>query len=258
MPHASRRKTAYGRTFARLILCFCLTLPALAGCGSTMRTVEESVAFDFSGPVTFYKDQWARREPPLVYVHPSEKADSQLTALFMPFRVTQPISQPEIIGYSQARVVWQTWLSKRLFSIMEFDGDNGPFRRDRAIALARAKGADLAIGGFVTYYYAGGSEFESRLALQIEMYDTASGQLVWSMAQSAVMPARAINDYIVFATQTRLPADPMYALAKAIAEDTAKLLASWTPTGEDASRAIGLSGKESPKGAPAQPQHPAF
>lgn len=222
-----------------------------------MRTVEENVAFDFSGPVTIFQNQWARRDPPLVYVHPAEKTDTQLTALFMPFRVTQPITQPEIIGYSQARTVWQTWLSRRLFSIMEFDGDHGPFRRDIAISLARARGADLAIGGFVTYYYAGGSEFDSQIALQIEIYDAASGQLVWSMAQSALMPARKINDYILFATQTRLPSDPMYALAKTIAEDTARILANWTPVGEDASKALGLSG-QTKDSRPAQPRHPAF
>jgi hypothetical protein len=77
----------------------------------------------------------------------------ELTVLFMPFRVTQSISDPEIIGYSQARTVWQTWLSKRLFSIMEFDGDHGPYRRDIAINLALQKGADIAIGGFVTYCF---------------------------------------------------------------------------------------------------------
>ena len=217
------------RSFFRLMLLFALMFPAfVSGCA----TIDDRVSFDLASQPKVYRDQWARRQSPVVHVQPAETADSQLTALFMPFRVTQPVSEPELIGYSQARVVWQTWLSKRLFSIMEFDASHGPFRRDRAIALAREKGADIAIGGFVTYYYAGGSEADSQVALQVEMYDAASGQLIWSMGQSALMPARTVSDYLLFATETRAPSDPMYALAKTMAEDMGAILARWVPAGE--------------------------
>ncbi|MDL2209804.1 DUF4136 domain-containing protein [Desulfovibrio sp. OttesenSCG-928-O18] len=246
------------RVIRRVVLCFALILPALvSGCA----TIDEHVSFDLASQPVVYRDQWARRDAPMVYVHPVEKTDMELTALFMPFRVTQKISEPEMIGYTQARVVWQTWLSKRLFSIMEFDGDHGPFRRDIAVNLAREKGADLAIGGFVTYYYAGGSEADSQVALQIEIYDAASGQLVWSMAQSALMPARTVNDYIIFATETRSPSDPMFALAKTIAEDTGNVVAKWVPASETATKPVGLLdrlknlGKKEP---PLQPVHPSF
>lgn len=246
------------RIIKRVILCLALVLPAfVSGCA----TFDENVSFDLAGQPVVYRDQWARREPPMVHVHPEEKTDMELTALFMPFRVTQKITDPEMIGYAQARVVWQTWLSKRLFAIMEFDADHGPFRRDIAISLARQKGANLAIGGFVTYYYAGGSEADSQVALQIEIYDTASGQLVWSIAQSALMPARAVNDYIIFATETRSPSDPMYALAKTIAEDTGNVVAKWVPAAEAPTKPAGLLdrlkdiGKKDPV---PQPAHPSF
>ena len=221
-------RTRMARKAARLfpagLLCLALILPAfVSGCS----TIDDRVRFDMSGPPTVFRDQWARRQAPVVAVQPAEEADTQLTALFMPFRVTQKITEPELIGYTQARIVWQTWLNQRLFSIMEFEANQGPYRRDRAIALARAKGADLAIGGFVTYYYAGGPDADSQVALQVEIHDAASGQLVWSMAQSALMPAREVNDYIVFATETRGPSDPMYALTKAMAEDMGTILGRW-------------------------------
>lgn len=204
-----------------------LMLPSLlGGCA----VVDDRVSFDLSRPPTVYRDQWARREAPVVSVQPSEAADAPLSAVFLPFRVTQKISDPEMVGYSQARTVWQTWLSRRLFTAMEFDVSAGPFRRDRAVALARSKGADLAIGGFVTYYFAGGSDTDSQVALQVEIYDASSGQMVWCFSQSALMPARQVNDYLIFATETRGPSDPMYALAKAMAEDMADILARWTPT----------------------------
>lgn len=246
----------YKKFFARCILCLALIVPAfISGCA----TINEDVSFDLASQPVIYKDQWARRQAPLVYVHPIENTDMELTALFMPFRVTQPISDPEMIGYSQGRTVWQTWLSKRLFSIMEFDGDHGPYRRDIAINLARQKGADLAIGGFVTHYFAGGSDADSQVALQVEIYDAASGQLIWSMAQSALMPARKVNDYIIFATETRGPSDPMFALAKAMADDMGDIVAKWVPAPENATKPVGLLdrlknlGKREPDPKPAYP-----
>lgn len=250
--------TPVRRCSARLILLLALVLPAFVSACGAYGTVQDKVSFDLSGPPVIFQEQWARRDPPVVYIHPAEQADSQFTALFMPFRVTQPITDPEIIGYTQARVVWQTWLSKRLFSVIEFDGDHGPYRRDLALALARKRGADLAIGGFVTYYYAGGSEWDSQVALQIEVYDTASGQLVWSMGQSALMPAREQKDYIIFATQTRLPTDPMQALARTMAEDMAAVFAGWVPPADPGARPVRPGTQIKKEESPGQPAHPTF
>ncbi|MCC8195049.1 MAG: hypothetical protein LIP28_10425 [Deltaproteobacteria bacterium] len=246
MPYVSECVSRTRRLFPKLVLILALVFPALAG-GCAI--VDDRVSFDLASQPVVYRDQWARRQPPVVHVQPAEAADSELTALFVPFRVTQPISDPELIGYSEARVVWQTWLNKRLFSIMEFDANHGPFRRDRAIALAREKGADVVIGGFVTYYYAGGSEADSQVALQVEVYDTASGQLIWSLGQSALMPARTVNDYIVFATETRSPSDPMYALTRVMAEDMGDILARWAKT-VDGPR---FEQEDGPKARPSRP-----
>lgn len=246
----------YKNFLARLALCSTLLAPAfVTGCAG----MNNDVGFDLASQPVIYSNQEIRRDAPLVYVSPAENAEMQLTALFMPFRMTQAITNPEMIGYSQGRIVWQTWLSKRLFSIMEFNGDNGPYRRDTAIRLAREKGADLAIGGFVTYYNPGGPDGFSQLALQIEIYDASSGELLWSMAQSAMVPARKVNDYIVLATETRGPSDPMYALARTIASDTGDLIAKWVMVPQNETKPAGLLDRllgRSPKKTEAAPQPP--
>ncbi len=210
------------RSFATAIFLCAL----LSGC-SALQAGEEQINFELGSQPVLYRDQWARRNPPQVHVRPKDLAGAEPTALFVPFRVTQPVSDPEIIGYTQARVVWQTWLSMQLFPAMEFDATAGPFRRDKALALARAKGADIVIGGFVTYYYAAGTASDSQVAIQVEIYDTATGQMIWSMAQSALMPAGLTNDYLLFAVKTRLPSDPMYVLAKTMAQDMGLIIRDW-------------------------------
>ncbi len=214
-----------------VLILSCLT--GLPGC-STIQAAEDHSSVDIASGAVFYRDQWTRRAPPMIHVYPKERVSVAPTAYFVPFRVTQQISDPEIVGYAEARMVYQTWLSMELFPAMEFASNLEPYRRDRALARARASGADLMIGGFVTHYLAGGSTAENQLALQIEIYDTHSGQLIWSMSQSALMPSSMTKDYILFSTKTRMPTDPMAAITIAIAGDMGMQIRNWlNPPGPD-------------------------
>lgn len=210
------------------VCSFLLCLAALSsGACSTVRGVDEHIYFDPSDKTIFYRDSWVQRNKPEVHVRPVTAAPSDIKALFIPFRVTQPMENPTVLGYTAARTVWQTWLTMRIFPNMEFTGDGTPYRRDRAVALGKARGADMVIGGFVTYVYAGGTAGDSQLAIQMEAHDTRTGQLVWSMAQSGFIPAARKTDYFLFATQSRLPSDPLHAIVQAIAADTGRQLQDW-------------------------------
>jgi len=215
----------------RLIPLFLLGLALgvavlLSGC-STMRGIDEHVNFNPAGKTTLYKDSWVQRNPPEVHVQPASGAPTNLRVLFIPFRVTQQIENPTIIGYTTARTIWQTWLTMQLFPNLEFSGDDTPYRRDRAVQLARARGADMVVGGFVTRVYAGGTAGDTDLAVQLEAHDVRSGQLVWSMAQSGMIPASRTNDYFIFATKSRLPSDPLHAIAQAIGVDMGRQVQNW-------------------------------
>ena len=203
-----------------------LSLLLMSGC-ATNRALDEHVNIDLSGKSSVYRDQWVHRSPPEVHIRPAGESMGSHTVLFLPFRVTQQMPDPSIAGYTVARVVWQTWLSMQLFPAMEFSSDPTPYRRDVALTLGRQRGADLVVGGFVTYLYAGGTAGDSQLAVQIEVIDTNSGQLVWSFAQSGLMPAARTTDYFLFAVKTRLPSDPIQAIARAIAADTGTVIQDW-------------------------------
>lgn len=205
------------------LFLFCLVL---AGC-ATVRAVDERVDFNITAGATVYRDQWVQRNPPEVHVQPRSEAPQDLKVLFVPFRVTQPMDNPGILGYSTARTVWQTWLTMQLFPHIEFSGDDTPYRRDRAVALARSRGADLVVGGFVTYMYAGGTAGDTQIAIQLEAHDAFSGQMVWSMAQSGLMPASRTTDFFLFASKTRTPSDPMHAVIQALASDMGRQVQSW-------------------------------
>lgn len=192
-----------------------------------MTALDEQVEFSLDSKTTIYRDQWVRRGSPEVHIRPQSPPVNPPKVLFVPFRVTQEIDNPGIIGYTISRIIWQTWTTMELFPVMEFSGDDVPYRRDRAVALAKKRGADMVVGGFVTYIYAGGSAGDSQVSVQVEAYDTASGQLVWSFAHGGIMPASSWNDYFLFQTKTRLPSDPVQAITKVLALDMGKIVQDW-------------------------------
>lgn len=214
------------QTFAQAFPALLLFALLAAGCG-TARGIDEQIHFNPSDKTIIFRDAGVQRNPPEVHVQPRTAAPSDLRVLFLPFRVTQPMDNPTVAGYTAARTFWQTWLTMRVFSNLEFSGDDTPYRRDRAVALARARGADMVVGGFVTYLYAGGTAGESQVSLQVEAHDVRSGQMVWSMSQSAMMPAPRTNDYFLVSTRTRLPSDPLHAIVQVIAGDMGSQVQDW-------------------------------
>ena len=208
------------------LFCLFVLLLMLPGC-STFQAIDEHTDLNPADKTIFYRDQWVQRNPPEVYLQPAERAAFAPKVLFIPFRVTQEMDDPNILGYTTARVVWQTWLTMQLFPAMEFSSDDVPYRRDRALDLGRYRNADVVVGGFVTHALSGGTVGDSQLAVQIEAIDTHSGQVIWSMAQGGMIPASRTTDFFIFATKMRMPSNPLQAIAKVIAIDTGKIVQNW-------------------------------
>lgn len=205
---------------------FFLSFMGLTGCATT-QFIDDSTSFELASQPTFYRNQWVRLSPAEVHIEPLNEAAYPPKVLFMPFRVTQDMEHARTTGYSAGRTVWQTWTGMQIFPAMEFTGDPTPYRRDMAVMLGRKRGADLVIGGFVTYLYPGGTAGDTQIALQIEGIDTHSGQVVWSLSQSAAMPASTKKDYLLFAVREKMPSDPLYMCTKSIASDLGRYVKRW-------------------------------
>lgn len=206
----------------RILLFLLLCILFFTGCG-----VQNNIDASLGEQPAYYLDAYVTRDRPQVYIHPVTDV-AGLKVLFVPFRVVQEMDRPEMVGYSLARGFWQTWAGMEVFNQFEFFPEAGPFRRDLAVAYGRARGADLVVGGYVTRIFAGGNSSDNLLAVQIEAYDVGSGLLVWSLAQSGVLPAPKTRDYVLFAAKRRLPTDPMQLLTTVLATDTGKILKDWS------------------------------
>ncbi|AAS95338.1 lipoprotein [Nitratidesulfovibrio vulgaris] len=196
----------------------------ILSCASPPRV---SVDMDLASQPTFYLDDWVRRGYPQVMVRPEGRPEIPPNALFMPLRVTQQMQHPTLVGTNVSRMVWQTWLQQRVFPVIEFADQATPYRQDIALRLARMKGAQVVVGGYVTYFVEGGTAGDTRVSLQIEILDVASGQLLWSMAHTALLERQFTNDYLLFATKARMPSDPTWAVVQTVSADMGKEVHDW-------------------------------
>lgn len=186
-----------------------------------------SLTGDFANPYQVQINQWVRRNPPTIYVHPNISPNHAPRALFVPLRITQDMNNRLSIGNNISRQVWQIWLSQQAFSVLEYADTGRPYTPQDALRLGRERGAELVVGGYITHFMDGSSYGDSSVSLSLEVYEVATGTLLWSMAQGAVMEKQAANDFYVFKINSRMPTDPVGLIVRTLADDMGKPLLYW-------------------------------
>ena len=211
-----------------LLAALLFVLPVL-GCSSapddSRRTLK--VSGDFSTPFQVQVNNFVRRQPPAVYVAPRESLNRRPRALFVPLRMVQQIADPVSFSTMFSRQIWQVWLSLNAFQTLEYAADAGPYEPSRAMALARRRGAEMVVGGYINHYMDGGSGGTSSLSLALEIYDARTGTLLWSMAQGGLMEARQVHDFYLFSIKERNPGDPAGFIARSLAWDMGRQVLAW-------------------------------
>lgn len=187
-----------------------------------------AVSPDLAQPPTVYVDEFVHRDFfPQSTVTPASKPMVPQTALFFPLANRLGMRDAAHVSKELSRVFWGRWLNLKVFDTLPF-AENEPWKDPAAaVARARAAGFDLAVGGEFTYLLFGGSTGTSTVALRLDIYDAASGELLWSMAHAGTMSADLTRDYFILAVKNRLPAEPVTAIVSALAEDLGKPVRDW-------------------------------
>ena len=221
------------RFFLLLALCFflsaCSRTAELAGrAASRINGPDERAFVDLAAVPTVYVSSRIYRGDMQVLVHPNINLDGMPTALFVPLGVTQEMADGARVSRGVSRQIWQQFLRHGTFSVLEMADMRPPYRAETALPLARQLGADMLVGGYITYYLDGGTSGDSKISLQLEVYGVNGGEMLWSVAHAALLPRAATRDFLVAEVRNRVPADPMAALVAAVGSDMAELLHMWT------------------------------
>lgn len=208
-----------------LVFVLCLSI----GCARSPDDSYSSISItgDFATPFQIKTDNFVRRQPPAVYVRPDAPLGYKPRALFVPLRTMQQMNNAVTFSDLLSRQIWQIWLSQGAFNTLEYAPQAGPFERERAIALARQKGADIVVGGFINHFMDGGSGGESSLSLAIEAYDVKTGNMIWQMAQGGLMDKEKKHDFYLFTITERNPLDPSGLITRSLAWDMGNVVKQW-------------------------------
>ena len=212
---------------SRLHRCLAPLLCALLFASCSSSDPRANVSGDLSTPIQIQLNNWVRRQPPQVFVRPNISPTHPPTALMVPFRVTQEIREPVTLSRNLSRIFWQTWLSRQPFSVLEYAYDAQPYEPARALAFGRYKGADLVIGGYITHYFDGGQTGNSSVSVSIEIWETAGGNLLWSLGQAGFLEHQSAHDFYLVQVRTRQPMDPPAAVLQVLAAEMGKLIHDW-------------------------------
>ncbi len=184
--------------------------------------------FDVSQGIRFYDDANVYLSKLQVNVAANRSLEVKPTALFVPFGLVQSNVDHLGISYGVSRIIWQQFLAEQTFGILEFSEIHPPNRVEHAVQRAKAMGAQFLVGGYITHFIDGASSGDSKIAIQLEIYDTQTGALLWSINQSGVLPYKTDRNNIFFTIHNRMPIDAMSTLVSAIGADLASYLHYWT------------------------------
>jgi len=176
-----------------------------------------------------YYNSPVRKSPLQVSVHPKGKQYSPLTAYFHPFVVQQSTPDREELSGTFSQIFFNVWTEEQLFPTMEIGRDPRYRSFSSAMEIARRSGADLLIYGRVPYFYAGHTVDDTAITIQVDVYSTGSGQLLWTMMQSGRIEDKMPDDYIYFRHEYRLPESPFNKIIRDIAKDMSIPLKGWLP-----------------------------
>lgn len=201
-------------------------LPALLALVATLPLLSCAVEGDFANPPTLYVDEMVNRAwQPEIYVEPRNPPMQPLTAVLFPLKIRQQYSNAGPLSEEMTRVLWNVWLKKRVFPGLAFA--RGETWRGPEQAVAKAGGADLIVGGDITNLMFGGASGTTDVSLRLEIYDAATGTLLWSMAHAGQMRGAQTGDFVLVTKKSRLPAEPVQAIMEALASDMAAPVQRW-------------------------------
>lgn len=215
------------------LLCSCSTIKGTARYISDSADEFANVRggrsdFDLDRGWRIYKDAGIYTGEIVTRIHPTANLEEKPTALFVPLGLVQNSRDHQAISLGVSRLIYDTFLAEQTFAVLEYNDYVIPHRTEDMLPVAREKGADYLIGGIINQFYDGGAAGDSRFAVQLFVYQVESGDLMWSLHHSGVLPYKPDSDYALFKVKNRMPVNPMSTLISVVGGELATLLHYWT------------------------------
>ena len=219
--------------FFSLLLCSCSAISGTAryvadSTGEFIAPRGDRADFDLDNGIRFYKQAGLYTGEIVTRVHPTVNSSHKPTALFVPLGLVQNSRDHEAVSKGVSRLVYESFLAEKTFAALEYNGYVIPYHVEDMLPVARQKGAEYLVGGVINQYFDGGATGDSRFAMQLYIYQVDSGDLMWSLHHSGVLPYKADSQFGLFTVKNRMPVNPMSTLISVVGGELARLIHYWT------------------------------
>ncbi|MGL4722288.1 MAG: hypothetical protein ACRCV3_03190 [Desulfovibrionaceae bacterium] len=194
----------------------------LMGCSNV-----KNVYYDFTDPPTINKNVTIEKTPLFIGVQPLDPPSSDPSAIILPVQMEPILRNYKRISLSLSKQIWQTWLAQSVFSTLEYDDSLELYSVNEALIYAKKKKATLLVRPTSNFFLDGSTLGRSNIALTIEIYDVASGMLLWSLQQDASLSRTIKRDFIVFSVEDVLPQNPIGTMVADIASEMGRKIKLW-------------------------------
>jgi len=171
---------------------------------------------DGTGP-----DERVTRENPTVITEPANAPARPFKAVILPFSAQG--SNLSSKGLTAAFA--DAWTHSQAFASVDYASDQAGLTGERAILMARNRGADCLVIGRLGALVDGGEGEESTASLSLEILDVNSGQAIWSMTASGRMSPGGIFSF--FRRKDGASEEPLKTIVAALAYDTGAIIKKW-------------------------------
>ncbi len=176
-----------------------------------------------------YTDAPLHKSRVYMSAQPRSRQLQPLTAVFLPFYMLEGTEDYKQLGDQLGGIFYENWRGKQMFPIFEFATGRTFHGRAKALSFARSRGADLVVVGFITHMLNGSTLGDTEISIQVKIYETHNGALLFDMAQSGRIEFRGSRDWFVASHEQRMPSSPIFMLIRSMADDMAIPVQSWLP-----------------------------
>jgi len=164
---------------------------------------------------------------PNYLIYPLNSPNKPPSAFLVPFNIEVNIEKNRIFLQRElTKILYSNFLQNQVFKRFVLSKKNINNIYD-AIKSAREKKCRLVIIPTLTYCFFGGRLSPTKMAIKIDIYDTRSQDLIWSITHMGEIKVFEDKDYIFWKTKYNYPLFPEAVLLSGLLDDINRPIKRW-------------------------------
>ena len=187
----------------------------------------KNVEIDYTSVTVNLPSQIIRGKPNFI-IYPLNYPKHSPSAFLVPFNIKVKIEKNRMFLQREfTKILYNNFLKNQVFKRLLMSKDNIN-NIEQALKKAKEKKCSLVIIPTITYCFLGGRSAPTTMAIKIDIFDTKSKNLIWSITHMGEIKTLKDKDYVFWKTRYNYPLFPEAALLSILLDDISEPIKRWT------------------------------